>query len=95
MQDALEKNKTTAQFMLTVPTTTDKFKVMIGVSGTPNQFLLNVFPTIHTCKQLGLVANFTKGSQLNKYRPRYHVDSSTHAPKNFGIKEKVYCEVSK
>jgi len=41
-QDALEKNKKTTYFKLTLPNTGNELKVAVWVSGTPKQFLLHI-----------------------------------------------------
>eukprot|EP00804_Cyclotella_cryptica_P006199 CCRYP_015282-RA/>CCRYP_015282-RA protein AED:0.37 eAED:0.37 QI:0/-1/0/1/-1/1/1/0/77 len=42
VQDALEKNKKTTYFKLTLPNTGNELKVAVWASGTPEQFLLHV-----------------------------------------------------
>ena len=54
VQDALEKNKKTTYFKLTLPNTGNELKVAIWASGTPEQFLLHVRSAIHVCKTMGL-----------------------------------------
>eukprot|EP00804_Cyclotella_cryptica_P028332 CCRYP_013202-RA/>CCRYP_013202-RA protein AED:0.41 eAED:0.41 QI:0/-1/0/1/-1/1/1/0/85 len=50
VQDALEKNKKTTYFKLTLPNTGNKLKVAVWASVTPEQFLLHVRSVIHVCK---------------------------------------------
>ena len=40
--------------------TRNELKVAIWASRTPKQYLLNACTAIHTCKQMGLDANFAK-----------------------------------
>ena len=60
MQDALEKNKKTTYFKLTLPNTRNELKVAVWVSGTPEQFLRHIRSEIHTCKQMGLDTSFAE-----------------------------------
>ena len=52
VQEALEKNKKTNYFKLTLPHTGSKLKVALWVYGTPEQFILHVRSAIHTCQQM-------------------------------------------
>jgi hypothetical protein len=52
VQEALEKNKKTNYFKLTLPNTGSELKVALWVSGTPEQFILHVHSAIHACKQM-------------------------------------------
>jgi hypothetical protein len=63
VQDALEKGKKTTYIKLTLPNTWNELKVAVWVSRTPEQFVLHVCFTIHTCKQMGLDTNFAKAEQ--------------------------------
>ena len=60
MQDALEKNKKTTYFKLTLPNTGNELTVIVWVSGTPGQFLLHLHSAIHMYKQMGLDMSFAK-----------------------------------
>ena len=48
---------------MTLPHTGSKFKVALGVSGTPKQFVLHVKSLIHTCKQMEHDVNFSKAKE--------------------------------
>ena len=63
VQDALEKTKKTTYIKLTLPNTVNELKVAVWASGTPEQFVLHVRSAIHTCKQMGLDANFVEAEQ--------------------------------
>jgi hypothetical protein len=63
VQDALEKNKKTTYFKLTLPNTRNELKVAVWVSGTPEQFLRHIRSEIHTCKQMGLDTSFTEAER--------------------------------
>ena len=52
VQEALEKNKKTNYFKLTLPHTGSELKVAMWASGTPEQFILHVRAAIHACKQM-------------------------------------------
>ena len=52
VQEALEKNKKTNYFKLTLPNTGSELKVALWASGTPEQFVLHVRAAIHACKQM-------------------------------------------
>eukprot|EP00804_Cyclotella_cryptica_P023910 CCRYP_010028-RA/>CCRYP_010028-RA protein AED:0.35 eAED:0.68 QI:0/0/0/1/0/0/6/0/715 len=66
VQDALEKNKKTTYFKLTLPNTGNKLKVAVWASGTPEQFLLHVRSAIHACKQMGLDTSFDDAEKAVK-----------------------------
>eukprot|EP00804_Cyclotella_cryptica_P031002 CCRYP_013583-RA/>CCRYP_013583-RA protein AED:0.44 eAED:1.00 QI:0/0/0/1/1/1/2/0/395 len=66
VQDALEKNKKTIYFKLTLPNTGNKLKVAVWASGTPEQFLLHVRSAIHVCKQIGLDMSFADAEKAVK-----------------------------
>eukprot|EP00804_Cyclotella_cryptica_P005440 CCRYP_002984-RA/>CCRYP_002984-RA protein AED:0.40 eAED:1.00 QI:0/-1/0/1/-1/1/1/0/366 len=63
VQDALEKNKKTTYFKLTLPNTGNELKVAVWASGTPKQFLLHVQSPIHGCKQMGLDTSFEEAAR--------------------------------
>eukprot|EP00804_Cyclotella_cryptica_P007457 CCRYP_002651-RA/>CCRYP_002651-RA protein AED:0.48 eAED:1.00 QI:0/0/0/1/1/1/2/0/188 len=63
VQDALEKNKKTTYFKLTLPNTGNELKVVVWASGTPKQFLLHVRFAIHACTQMGLDKNFKEAKK--------------------------------
>ena len=50
VQEAIEKNIKTNYFKLMLPHMGSKLKVMLWVSGTPEQFVLHVHSAIHACK---------------------------------------------
>ena len=54
VQEALEKNKMTNYFKLTLPLPHmgSKLKVSLWASGTPKQLILHVCSANHTCKQM-------------------------------------------
>jgi hypothetical protein len=49
--EALEKNKKTNYFKLTLPHTGSKLQVTLWASVTPKQFILYVHSAIYACKQ--------------------------------------------
>ncbi len=66
MQEALEKNKMTTYFKLTLPNMGNGLKVAVWASRTPKQFLLHVRSVIHACTQMGLDTSFTKATTALK-----------------------------
>ena len=63
VQDALEKNKKTTYFKLTLPNTGNELKVAVLAPETPKQFLLHVCSVIHVCKQVGLDTSFVEAER--------------------------------
>jgi hypothetical protein len=63
VQEALERNKKTNYFKLTLPHTGSKLKVALWVSGTPEQFILHVHAAIHACKQMEHDVEFQKAEE--------------------------------
>eukprot|EP00804_Cyclotella_cryptica_P018328 CCRYP_017981-RA/>CCRYP_017981-RA protein AED:0.54 eAED:1.00 QI:0/0/0/1/1/1/2/0/424 len=66
VQDALEENKKTTYFKLTLPNTGNELKVVVWASGTPEQFLLHVQSANHACKQMGLDTSFKEAEKAVK-----------------------------
>jgi hypothetical protein len=52
VQEALEKNKKTNYFKLTLLNTGSELKVALWASGTPEQFILHIRAAIHAFKQM-------------------------------------------
>ena len=48
---------------MTLPNTSNELKVAVWAFGTSEQFVLHGRSAIHTCKQMGLDANFAKAKQ--------------------------------
>ena len=67
MQNALKKSKKIIYFTLILPHTGNELKVTIWASGIPKQLLWHVHTTIHSCKQMGLDANFKEAKVALKY----------------------------
>ena len=63
VQEALEKNKKTNSFKLTLPHLGSELKVTLWASGTPEQFIEYVCATIHTCKQIDHDVKFSKAKE--------------------------------
>jgi len=63
VQEAIEKNKKTNYFKLTLPNMGSKLKVALWVSGTPKQFILHVHSAIHACKQMEHDAKFLNAKE--------------------------------
>jgi hypothetical protein len=62
-KEALEKNKNSKYFPLTLPHMGSKFKVTLWVSGTPEQFILCVHSVIHACKQMEHDIKFSRAKE--------------------------------
>jgi hypothetical protein len=63
VQEALEKNKKTNYFKLTLPHTGSELKVALWASRTPEQFILHVHSAIHACKQMEHDIKFSRAEE--------------------------------
>ena len=98
IQEALEKNKKTNYFKLTLPHMGSKLKVTLWASGTPEQFILHVCSAIHACKQMEHDFKFSKAEKavanaildLEIKKDEYAQVCSLEKKRQKGIKEKAY-----
>jgi hypothetical protein len=63
VQEALEKNKKTNYFKLTLPHMGSQLKVTLWASRTPLQFILHVHSAIYACKQMEHDMKFSKAEE--------------------------------
>ena len=98
VQEALEKNKQTNYFKLTLPHTGSELKVALWASGTPKQFILHVRSAIQVCRQMEHDVKFSKAEEavanaildLVIKKDEYAQIRSSEKKRQMGIKEKMY-----
>jgi hypothetical protein len=66
VQEALERNKKTNYFKLTLPHTGSELKVALWAPGTLEQFVLHVRAAIYACKQMEHDVKFQKAEELRR-----------------------------
>jgi len=98
VQEALERNKKTNYFKLTLPHMGSRLKVALWVPGTPEQFILHVCSAIHSCKQMEHDVNFSKAKEafanaildLETKKDEYAQVCNSEKKRQKGTKEKAH-----